>query len=62
MAAIPLCEPIEIPVVRIEHDLLGDFALPADRYYGARRRVLWRVSASRALSCRISRISYPRWR
>ncbi|MFA1624966.1 aspartate ammonia-lyase [Rhizobium mongolense] len=34
MAAIPLCEPIEKPVVRIEHDLLGDFALPADRYYG----------------------------
>lgn len=34
MAVIPLCEPIEPPLVRIERDLLGDFALPADADYG----------------------------
>ena len=34
MAVISLSECVEQPVARIEHDLLGDFALPADVYYG----------------------------
>lgn len=34
MAVIPLSEANKQAMVRIEHDLLGDFAVPADAYYG----------------------------
>jgi aspartate ammonia-lyase len=36
---------------RLEHDLLGDKAVPADAYYGVQTAAPWTTSISRAFNC-----------